>query len=480
MTFCLHNRYPGLMFIGRWHELALLRERLGDRSKSQLIILYGRRRIGKSTLIANAVKHERRVLFFEGVQGARTQVQVDQFLRDLSRQTGRVRLDARTWREVFQGLGELLESGRWVLVFDEFPWMGAGRSQIVADLKLHWDRWSKNPGVCLFLCGSVASFMTRHVVHSKALHNRKTLELCLGPLTPREAGGFIPQRGLFERAQLYMCLGGVPKYLEQINPRESLERNLNRQCFMPGGFFVEEYETLFKEQFRSLKVYESVVARLARGPGTLSELAHHAGVPKGGGFHSQLTNLVRAQFVREYVPVKLDGRVRRRTASYKLVDPFLIFYLRYIHPHRRNIQRNRKGEDLFRSIAGPTIQQYYGYAFERLCEDAMESILDPLGIGLADVVEMGPFFQQQRGGNEGVQLDWVIMRRDRVWSILEFKYRMSPVGMEVAHEVERKLQRLTTPAGITIEPVLVSAAGATRTLRESNYFTTIVTLNEML
>lgn len=177
-----------------------------------------------------------RVLYFEGIEGENTRVQIDLFLDDLAQQTGRVRLGAKTWSEVFQGVGELIDTGRWVLVFDEFPWMGAGRSSIVSHLKLHWDRWSRNPDVTLFLCGSVASFMVRHVVHSKALHNRKTLEICLGPLSPAEVGQFVPARSLKEKAQLYMCLGGVPKYLEQVDHRWSVEQNLNRLTLRVGTF----------------------------------------------------------------------------------------------------------------------------------------------------------------------------------------------------------------------------------------------------
>ena len=468
------------MFVGREHELFLIRNCLADRTKAQLVVLYGRRRVGKSTLMARAVESERQVLRFEGIQGSPTRVQIDQFLDDLARQTGRVRLQARSWREVFQGVGELLHVGRCVLVFDEFPWMGAGRAQIVADLKLHWDRWSKNPSVCLFLCGSVASFMSRHVVHSRALHNRKTLELCLGPLTPRETGRFIPKRSLLEKAQLYMCLGGVPKYLEQIDPRQSLEKNLNRLCFSSGGFFTEEYETLFKEQFRSLKVYESIVAALAQAPLCLSELARRVGTPKGGGFSSQVDNLVRAQFVREYAPIKLGGRPRSRTRMYKLIDPFVIFYFRYIRPNIEIIRRNRGNEDLFRAIAGPTIQQYYGYAFERLCEDAMEAIVEQLGLRLADIVEMGPLFQQRRGERTGLQIDWMIVRRDGVWSLLEFKYHNAPVGMSVAHEVEEKVQRLGSPPEIAVEPVLISAAGATRAVHRGGLFNKVLTLKDLV
>ncbi len=468
------------MFVGREYELSLLREHLHNKDKAQLIILYGRRRIGKSTLIAEAVKNEENVLFFEGIEGARKQVQIEQFLNDLASQTGRVRLGARNWREVFQGVGELVKNGRWVLVFDEFPWMGAGRTQIVSELKLYWDRWKSNPNLSLILCGSVASFMTQHVVHSKALHNRKTLELCLGPLTPSETGLFIPKRGAREKAQLYMTLGGVPKYLEQIDPRHSLAKNLNKMCFSAEGFFVKEFATLFKEQFRTFKVYETIIRELAQSSLNLSDLARRARMAKGGGFQSQVDNLIRAQFVREYVPVSLNGERRSRTKLYKLVDPFLIFYFRYIHPNRGIIARNRKGENLFGSIAGPTLSQYCGYAFERLLEDSMNLILDKLELTLSDIVDMGPFFRQKRGPNTGLQIDWLIIRRDHVWSLAEFKYTASPVGKKVIHDVQKKIEELSPPPEVSIEKVLISARGATKPVFNERFFSQVLTLEDFI
>lgn len=277
--------------------------------------------------------------------------------------------------------------------FDEFPWLGAGRTRIVSELKLHWDRWKKNTNLALFLCGSVASFMTKHVLHSQALHNRKTFEMNLGPLSPREAGEFISRRSLREKAQLYMCLGGVPKYLEQIDAKQSVEKNLNRLAFTRNGFFVTEFETLFKEQFRSVKNYEAITRALAEGPKDLTSLGALTGTSRGGGFQAQVDNLVQAEFVREYRPVKIGRHARTRTIRYRPVDPFLLFYFRYVHANRALIAKNRK-ENLFRSIVGPTQQQYYGYAWERLCEDALGEILSRLDISLADILYMGPYFQR--------------------------------------------------------------------------------------
>ena len=473
------QRHKGFMFIGRSYEIGLIEQCLHDRSKAQLLILYGRRRIGKSTLIGESLKGQKNVLFFEGVEGAPTRNQIDQFLDDLARQTGRVKLAARNWREVFQGIGEIIQKGRWILVFDEFPWMAAGRSQIVSDLKLYWDRWARNKDSVLFLCGSVASFMTRHLIHSKALHNRKTLEMCLGPLTPRESGRFMAQRGLWEKAQLYMCLGGVPKYLEQIDPKISLEKNLNRHCFCSSGFFIHEFETLFKEQFRAVKTYETIVRHLAVSPLGLSDLARRSNLFKGGGLHQHLENLIRAGFVRSYSPFAPTGKQRLRTRIYKLVDPFLLFYFRHMRPNLKTIESN-KSENLFRTITRDSMDQYYGFAFERLCEDSFETIRKRLGLELADIMTMGPYFQRPVGKRKGLQIDNLIMRRDKVWTIMEYKYHTTPVGMSVVEEVSRKIERLPVPVNTSVEKVLIAAAGVTKEVKQSNFFNALLTLGDLI
>lgn len=467
------------MFIGRKYEMELIKDRLSDYSKAQLLIIYGRRRIGKSTLIKKSLEGRKNTLYFEGLQGESTNNQIDQFLSDLAKQTGRIKLAAKNWREAFQGLGEIINEGNWVVVFDEFPWMAVGRSKLVSDLKLYWDRWSENKKLTLFLCGSVSSFMIKYLVHSKALHNRKTLEMCLSPLSPSESGLFIKQRGLWEKAQLYMCLGGVPKYLEQINPKYSLEKNLNRLCFCSNGFFVNEFETLFKEQFRSIKTYQNIVEALAESPASLSELSRKTKIAKGGGLHEHLRHLIAAQFVREYSPFTVAHKKRARTKLYKLIDPFLIFYLRYIDKNKNMISMNTS-ENLFRSISGPSIEQYYGFAFERLCEDAFDNIRRKIHLDLTDILNMGPYFQRGVESGAGLQIDNLIMRRDNVWVIAEYKYTKKPIGNQIIDEVSKKIDKLPTPSYVSIEKILVSASGVTKPVVESGYFDHILTLSDII
>ncbi|RLC01118.1 MAG: hypothetical protein DRI57_31505, partial [Deltaproteobacteria bacterium] len=155
-------------------------------------------------------------------------------------------------------------------------------------------------------------------------------------------------------------------------------------------------------------------------------------------------------------------------------------YFRYIHNNREIIARNKNNENLFRSIAGSSINQYYGFAFERLGEAALDTILDQLDLNLTDIVKMGSYFRQTRTHGAGLQIDWLVIRRDGVWSLLEFKYLNKPAGMQVMHDIKQKIDRLNAPDNITIEPVLISAHGATKQLEQTQFFQKIINLSDLV
>lgn len=479
VDFLFAQRLEWAMFIGRQHELEQIKKKLKERSKAQLIVLYGRRRVGKSRLIKEALKNEQNVLFFEGIEGETTKVQIDQFLNDFSKQTRKVKLAARNWREVFQGLEETIGTGRWIVFIDELPWLAAEKTSLISDLKLFWDRWAlKNPQLVLILCGSVANFMVKHVVHSKALHNRKTLEIGLPPLSPQESALFIKKRGLKEKAILYMCLGGIPKYLEQVDPKLSVEMNFNRLCFMRNGFFVEEFETLFKEQFRSVQHYESIVSALSRGSLNLSDLARITKLEKGGGLKLYLSNLERANFIRSYQTISFGRISGVRTKTYKLIDPFLVFYFHFIKPNKKLIEKNTR-EYLFNSLVKPKFPVFLGLQFERFCEDSLLIILKALNLKLTDLKNFGPFFQQKTKTGSGVQFDLVIEQTNGNINLLEFKFQEKPVGLQASIDMKRKIEKMNFSPTLTIEKILISMNGFTKELKEAHYFDRLLTLDDL-
>lgn len=191
-----------------------------------------------------------------------------------------------------------------------------------------------------------------------------------------------------------------------------------------------------------------------------------------------MENLIRAQFVREYSPYTTTGSKKTKTKLYKLTDPFLIFYFRYIHKHKELIEKN-KNENLFYALAGASLPQYFGFAFERLCEDSFDKVRKKLDLELADILNAGPYFQQKTIVQRGIQIDNLIRRRDKVWMVVEYKFSEKPIGKEVISEVERKIEGLKAPPQISVEKVLVSAFGTTKPLKDSGFFDSVITLKDL-
>lgn len=467
------------MFFGRSHELKLLEEHRSS-NKAELVIIYGRRRIGKSALIKQFARNKKN-LYFEAIDNAAQRQQIEHFLSQLSEQVGLPKFDCKKWKDAFDALTGIIKSGKWIVVFDEFPWMASKKAGLVSLLKYYWDqKWKENRELMLILCGSVASFMVEHIVHSDALHNRKTIEMRLDHLLPADVRSFLGKRSAWETSIVMMMIGGVPKYLEMFDRSLSAKINFNEQFFTKDGFFVNELETIFKEQFRSTAYYEAIVRLLSFGSANLSEIGRKISFESGGTLRKYLKNLEMAGFIEEMPSLSPSGE-RRRTRKYRLADPFLRTYFRFIEPNKKRIQRNTNAE-LADSIMGESWDTFFGQAFDWFVYSAAENLFNALKIPPADIVNYGPYFRQkERTGQKrpGVQIDMLVVRRDGVITVIENKFTRQPVGSSIMDEVQSKIDKLDIPKGRTIEKVLVSASGATKTVVDSGYFNKIVTLDEL-
>ena len=466
------------MFYGRQHELKLIRDAIASK-QPELGIVYGRRRVGKSELLAQA-GGGKNDLYFEGLQQASLKDQLDHFVSQLATQTKTPKAVAGNWRAAFEVLAHYLKRGRRYVVFDEFPWMAAGRTELVALVKYFWDNhWKKNPGITLVLCGSIAQFMTRHIVHSQALHNRKTFELKLDPFSAHDAQKFFGgYRSDFEIARFLMVFGGIPKYLEQVDPTRSLAENLDRLCFRKNAFFVTEFDSIFKEQFKVARTYERIVRTLADGSCSKEALAGRLKMKPGGGLTGYLNNLDQADFVRVFSPVSVRG-AGEKTRRVVLWDEWLRFYFQYVEPNRAAIQVNtRRG--LFEKLAARSFDSWCGLAFEQLCMKNLPSILAHLGIDPSNVVDYGPFFRQptrNKPQRDGLQIDILVHRRGDVLTLIECKFRTQPVGVSVIDEVERKIKLLKAPRRFTVERILLCAGELTRDLKRRTSFHRVLGLD---
>jgi len=470
--------YTSLMFVGREHELKSIQEAI-DSNRAELGIVYGRRRIGKSSLLMQFKKHKGD-LCFEALQKASTLKQIDHFTDQLAKQTNTPKILAHNWKEAFDGLTLHIQKGKHYVIFDEFPWMATGRTELVSILKFYWDTiWKKNPKLTLVLCGSVTSFMLKHLIHSQALHNRKTFEMKLDALPVNEAALFFKKyRSNFEMAKFLMVFGGIPKYLEQLDPAKSFAANMDRLCFTKNSFFMTEFETLFKEQFKVIKTYEAIAEALAKRSDSKEGLAERIHMKPGGGLSGYIQALEQTDFVKVFSPLSVTG-LGEKTKKIVLWDEWLRFYFSYIKPNKRVIEINTK-PGLFQQLAGKSIDTYFGLAFERLCMKNLPGLLSAVGIPLNEVLGYGPFFRQpaRTGPNDGgLQIDILVHRQGHILTIIECKFQTTPVGLSVVQEVERKLALLKPNKIYTVEKMLVCAGPITRDLQQSGYFHKILDID---
>lgn len=469
------------MFYGRIHELGIIRQAI-ESSRAELGIVYGRRRIGKSTLLKEA-GNGFPGLYFEGLQGVSQKKQLDHFAAQLSKQTGTPQYKLIDWTGAFDALSYHITNKKSFVVFDEFPWMANGRTELISLLKYYWDnRWKINPALTLIVCGSVANFMLKHIVHSKALHNRKTFEIKLDPLSAGESKLFFKGlRSDFEIAKFLMIFGGVPKYLEQIDPVYSLADNLDKLCFQKNSFFVNEFDTIFKEQFKISKTYEKIISVLAKQSCSKEVLAKKINIASGGGLTSYLRNLEQADFIKIFSPAFFTGK-GTKTNRIVLWDEWLKFYFTYMKYNINIIQLNTK-PGLFNQLTSKSFDTYCGYAFERLCIKNFADLLDNLMIPLHQVLGYGPFFRQparSRQQDDGLQIDILIHRQGHILYIVECKFSSRVTGLAVIPEIEKKIKLLKAPGHYTIEKILVCAGDISPELQQAGYFHRILGLDAVL
>lgn len=427
-----------MTFYGRAEEIRLLREP-NFRPHAQLIVVYGRRRVGKTALIEEAYQDE--VIWkFEGLEGASTKLQLKQFIEQLSESSGDHDLKGRrvaSWGEAYRLLSKKLGRRRVIVFFDEFQWLANMKPQMVSLFKYHWDNaFAKCTGCRFILCGSVATFIVKKVLKSKALYGRVDTEIFLQPLKLHEIRSFCTHRPLAEVIEIAMTFGGVPKYLLELNPRLSYLQNLNEYAFSQSGYFFQEFQRLFLSHFSKSPHYERVLLALERQILSTDELATQCGISPGGTFSQILEDLSLAGFIQRDQP--LDLSARSKLVRYRLLDEYLHFYFSFIAKNRQAIHR---GQLQYHQLDVKLLSQWQGYAFERLCRRHAFEIATYLrfsGIGFTS----GSWFRSSKRNATAAQVDLLYKRQDKVLTLCEIEYVKQLAGQRILQSLHHKIRVL--------------------------------------
>ena len=411
------------LFIGRKRHIEELEEAYAS-AKPELVALIGRRRVGKTYLVKQIYAQS---IDFElvGLQHSNLSSQIQNFILSVGKQIPNFGINKKpnSWLEAFHLLGEALESlkkqEKMVVFLDELPWLDSKRSGFITGLSYFWNSWAINQNVVVVICGSAASWMIKKVINDKGgLHNRVTRRLFLYPFTLAETEEFckVQQINLsrYHLLQIYMVMGGIPMYLEQLKKGLSAVQNIQNICFDPNGYLYDEFERLFSSLFDNYQQHIAVIRVLASKRSGLArqEIIAATKFTNGGMLTDILNELEQSGFIGIY-----NGYGKKvKDSVFRLTDFYTLFYLTFIEPLGRHSK-----VDFTQLSDLPKWKTWSGYAFENICLMHIQQIRKALGIsGISSSVSS--FLATPKDGLKGAQIDLLIDRSDQSINICEIKF----------------------------------------------------------
>lgn len=452
-----------MKIIARKKEIEEL-ERLYSSGRSEFVIIYGRRRIGKTYLV-NRLFSDRITFSYVGARNQPPKMQLQRFANQLREASGSVFAPTVTsWVGAFEELRKLIESkprhGRKVIFFDEMPWIDTPRSSFVEALEYFWNAWAAQRDDIMFIaCGSATSWMVDKLVKNRGgLHNRITAQINLRPFSLGECEELLHANGcIWDRytiTQCYMAFGGVPFYLTLMNQHESLAQNIDRLFYMKNARMSEEFEELFNALFPNADKYIAVVKALAAHREGLmrSEIIDSTGI-SGGDLSKILENLRRCDFIEVYSRYKSAVR----NSLYRIIDPYVLFYFKFI-------SGNHSKDEHFWSnnINSRQVSAWQGFSFETICLLHLPQIKKRLGIGGISTNSCS-WRKVGSTAEQGAQIDLLIDRADRVINVCEMKFSETPYAITKDYEERLRTKmavfRQETKATKSLALIMVTTYG---------------------
>ncbi len=472
-------------FIGRTDSLAALK-RLRRKKIASMVVVRGRRRIGKSRLVEEFAKGQHFYVFsgLPPTEKTNAQSQKDEFARQLGHQLGIPSLRGSDWGDLFTILANYVKEKKTIILLDEISWMGSLDPTFLGKLKIAWDmHFSKNAGLILVLCGSVSSWIEKNIISSTGFFGRISQKIILDELSLSECNLLLEAIGFhgsaIEKFMLLSITGGVPWYLELINPGISAAENIKHLCFEKDGVLFDEFRQIFHDLFgRRNETYQRIVRILVDGPKDYKELSKALNYASGGPLSEYLNELVLSGYVEKDFNWSIKSGRESRSFQYRLGDNYLRFFLKYIQP---NYNKIIKGHFIKKPMSGLSgWDSIMGFQFENLVLRNRKFILEKLDISPSDVVYDNPFFQRKTKKQLGCQIDYLIQTKFRTLYLCEIKFSKSPITSTVMNEVQEKMNRLKISKGFSCLPVLIHVNGCNEVIEKSDFFVQIIDFKEYL
>ncbi|MFQ6044576.1 MAG: ATP-binding protein, partial [Candidatus Poribacteria bacterium] len=424
------------MFVNRREELSRLEARYRS-NKSEFVVVYGRRRVGKTVLLKQFVQGKEHVYFLADL---RPEIeQLGYFTQQLYQVTQEPMLALESfssWDSALTYLAQVSQDKRLIIVIDEYPYLCSVNTAFPSILQRIWDERLKASQIFLVLCGSSISMMEREVLgRTSPLYGRRTSQLLVEPMDFFDAKQFFPDRGIKEQIETYAIAGGIPAYLEQFESKRRIWDDVCDVALRKDGFLYNEVSFLLMEELREPRNYFAILAAIAASNTRLNEIAQAAFLPRPtvGRYLDILRDL---RIVQRALPITETKPHKSKKGLYKIIDPFFRFWFRFLYPNRGFLEEEEVDFVLSEKIK-PNFADFVAPVFE----DVSAQLLSKLNLA-----NRLPFKAARIGAwwSRTEEIDVVALNDDSSQVLVaECKWTKKPIGTNILDGLKAKAQILT-------------------------------------
>jgi len=416
-----------IKFINRKEDLDFLEKKYREKS-AQLIVIYGRRRVGKTELVKQFFRDKPHIYFL--ATRTTTSEQINQFVGNAydAIEDDTILELRQEWETVFKHLSRTKE--RLIIVVDEFPYLIEGNKAITSIFQKIQDSYLVKSNIYLILMGSSISMMENEVLGYKSpLYGRRTGQWKVEPLKFGDVRKFFPDYPIDKHVEIYSILGGIPFYLQEFDPSRGVFTNIKEKILTKGEILYEETEFLLMEELREPRIYLTILKAISHGNSKFGNIINAAGLDKSTASR-YLGILERLHIIRRDVPVTERRPEKSKKGIYVITDPYVRFWLRFVLPNKSRIEEDMVSA--FNEKVKPYLSQFVALGFEGVAKETLMELSKrrelPMNIG-----RIGKWWH----GDEEID---IVALNDRTKEILftECKWQDKKVGKDVAENLLRK------------------------------------------
>lgn len=350
------------MFIGREKELNAL-EKLYVSNKFEFVVIYGRRRVGKTALI-NKFLDDKKAIYFMGLE-SNTKQNLENFSKSIIEYDSGIETETSflSFQAALEYVFKLSQKERLILTIDEFPYVARSSKSLSSTLQLLIDKYKDSSKLMLILCGSSISYMEDHVLAYKApLYGRRTAQMKIMPFDFEETCHYFKKFSNEEKALIYGIVGGTPQYLMQMDDTLSVEDNIKNTFLNPISFLYEEPINLLKQEVREPAIYTAIITAIAKGASRMSEISNQIN-ENTNVCSAYIKTLMNLGIIQKETPY---GEKASHKAIYSIEDNMFRFWYRFVLENNSIIARG--ATDLVYKRIEPKLSDYMGKIFEDICK----------------------------------------------------------------------------------------------------------------